>query len=35
MVKSKNSSVNRAGRLFQLGAGLVGSYLGFQLQRLF
>jgi predicted unusual protein kinase regulating ubiquinone biosynthesis (AarF/ABC1/UbiB family) len=35
MVKPKNSSVSRAGRLFQLGAGLAGSYLAFQLQRPF
>jgi predicted unusual protein kinase regulating ubiquinone biosynthesis (AarF/ABC1/UbiB family) len=35
MVNPKNSSVRRAARLFQLGAGLAGSYLGYRLQRPF
>ena len=33
MVKSRNGAVRRAARLMQLGAGLAGSYLGYQLQR--
>src|SRR5438552_1946150 len=33
--KSKHSSVGRAARLVQLGAGLAGSYLAYQLQRPF
>jgi len=35
MVKSKNGAVERAARLMQLGAGLAGSYLAYQLQRPF
>jgi predicted unusual protein kinase regulating ubiquinone biosynthesis (AarF/ABC1/UbiB family) len=35
MVKSKNGSVRRAARLMQLGAGLAGSYLAYQMQRPF
>jgi predicted unusual protein kinase regulating ubiquinone biosynthesis (AarF/ABC1/UbiB family) len=35
MVKAKNGSAGRAVRLLQLGAGLAGSYLGYQLQRPF
>ncbi len=33
MVKPKRGSVRRAARLMQLGAGLAGSYLAYQLQR--
>jgi predicted unusual protein kinase regulating ubiquinone biosynthesis (AarF/ABC1/UbiB family) len=35
MVKPRKGSVSRAARLLQLGAGLAGSYLGYQLQRPF
>lgn len=35
MVKSRNDAFGRAARLFQLGVGLAGSYLGYQLQRPF
>jgi predicted unusual protein kinase regulating ubiquinone biosynthesis (AarF/ABC1/UbiB family) len=35
MKNSKQSSLGRAARLAQLGAGLAGSYLGYQLQRPF
>jgi predicted unusual protein kinase regulating ubiquinone biosynthesis (AarF/ABC1/UbiB family) len=35
MVKGGHNPVNRAARLLQLGAGLAGSYLGYQLQRPF
>jgi predicted unusual protein kinase regulating ubiquinone biosynthesis (AarF/ABC1/UbiB family) len=35
MVKTRHGSMGRAGRLLQLGAGLAGSYLGYQLQRPF
>jgi predicted unusual protein kinase regulating ubiquinone biosynthesis (AarF/ABC1/UbiB family) len=35
MVKPRHGSVGRAARLLQLGAGLAGSYLGYQLQRPF
>jgi predicted unusual protein kinase regulating ubiquinone biosynthesis (AarF/ABC1/UbiB family) len=35
MVKRRNGPVGRAARLLQLGAGLAGSYLGYQLQRPF
>lgn len=34
-MKRAHSSVGRAARLLQLGAGLAGSYLGYQLQRPF
>lgn len=33
VVKSRNGSVRRAARLMQMGAGLAGSYLAYQLQR--
>ena len=33
MVKPRKSSVRRAARLMQLGAGLAGNYLAYQLQR--
>jgi predicted unusual protein kinase regulating ubiquinone biosynthesis (AarF/ABC1/UbiB family) len=35
MVKRRNGSVGRVARLLQLGAGLAGGYLGYQLQRPF
>ena len=35
MVKPVKGRTRRAARLAQLGAGLVGSYLGYQLQRPF
>jgi predicted unusual protein kinase regulating ubiquinone biosynthesis (AarF/ABC1/UbiB family) len=35
VVNPKNSSVRRAARLLQLGAGLAGSYLAYQVQRPF
>jgi predicted unusual protein kinase regulating ubiquinone biosynthesis (AarF/ABC1/UbiB family) len=35
MVKPRNGSVGRAARLLQLGAGLAGSYLTYQLRRPF
>jgi predicted unusual protein kinase regulating ubiquinone biosynthesis (AarF/ABC1/UbiB family) len=35
MVKSRNGSVVRAARLMQLGVGLAGSYLAYQLKRPF
>src|SRR5581483_683243 len=35
MVKAKGQSARRAARLAQLGAGLAGSYLAYQLQRPF
>jgi predicted unusual protein kinase regulating ubiquinone biosynthesis (AarF/ABC1/UbiB family) len=35
MVKSQRNSVGRAARLAQMGAGLAGSYLAYQLQRPF
>jgi len=35
MVKSRNGSARRAARLVQLGAGLTGSYLAYQLRRPF
>lgn len=35
MVKSRNGSVGRAARLMQLGVGLAGSYLAYQLKRPF
>jgi predicted unusual protein kinase regulating ubiquinone biosynthesis (AarF/ABC1/UbiB family) len=35
LVEPKKNAVGRAARLLQLGAGLAGSYLGYQLQRPF
>jgi predicted unusual protein kinase regulating ubiquinone biosynthesis (AarF/ABC1/UbiB family) len=35
MVRAKRDSVGRVARLLQLGTGLAGSYLGYQLQRPF